>query len=389
MNQEKSMRRREFLAAGIALGCGLPSAVARGDVSSSIRNGFRGKRVADYDVNRAGVGRFSKFIVARKLLPRLEKFVGKQVEIDIVDVQFNFTEGPFVLREFASVAEVPQATTPLRMWARPSVEDPAAIDVFCTVTKPANCVDADGCPRISMRWAGHGGGNFKFSEHDDYGSGYTPRALNFGGENREPMHLIATPLAGSTTHGGVRVRAGETITHVFNKLPAAKGEFEATACAWFETKDGKTVVGQGRLSVDVPLAAPSADDKRNKLRIEAVVRQGGQGPVFAGRLCADGAAPRALYLRRGAKNSIPIGGLRVVDADGREIGCGHDWTAMEAKSEFQVAEQFERTELDRGGVPFQFRIGGYDLPGARRLEAMVLTEDGFEVVTIADKGAVP
>lgn len=344
------------------------------------RGTFRGV----YHVNRAGVGRFTFFIISKALKGQMAPYEGKYVEVEILKARQRIRSGPVIVDQIGKVTRLFDPSLKLKLQAVfPGTGGGKTIDVIYSlinVGKKDITINANDL-QIGVRC-------YSQSENDEaqddfFQTGYTRRQLSFRGSLLQRWNFISPMCPGERTHfntGKVLLRPGETAPFVLHGLDLKPGQYELAVTAVFyptPTKDEGVPVIAAQ-SLDVPL--PQHKRIQDKLLDAQVqVTHDDEWLVVDGRILGKPEAGVSLFTLSDRGQHFLPGLVQLYSSSGDLLPARLDWRRPDGP--------WRPIQVDREGLPFKFRVRHADRFSREKIAKIgfwTVTDRGIEKLTLAD-----
>ena len=336
-----------------------------------------------YHVNRAGVGKFSFFIVSKALKRQMAPYEGKYIEMEVLKARQPINPGPAIVDQIGKVRKFPDP--PLALKLKPvarAADGGHTMDVFYSVEnvgKKDITVNANALQIGVLSYSLPEGDG---AEDDFYQAGYTRHQLSFGGRLQQQRNFISSQQPGARTHfhtGKVLLRPGETIRFVLQSLDIKPGHHELVALATYSPTRHESITIRASQSIDTPL--PEQDEASSELlEAKTKVAHDDEWLVVEGRILSKSEEPVSLFtLSEQGQHFLP-GLIQLYSESGNIMPARVDWP--------QPDGLWKRVRVGQDGLPFKFRVrldDRFSREKVTRIGFWTLTEGGIEKLTLADE----
>jgi len=343
----------------------------------------QGKFRSVYHVNRAGVGRFSFFIISKALKKQMASYEGKYIEVEVLKARQPINPGPAIVDQIGKVTILSDPPLRLRLQTvSPGASGGKTIDVVYSLQNVGEkdiTVNANDL-QIGVRC-------YSQPENDEaqdslFQTGYTRRQLSFGGSSLQQWNFVSPMLPGERTHfytGKVLLQPSETAPFVLHGLDLKPGQYElAATAAYYPNKDEHIPVIAAQ-TLDVPL--PQQKGIQDGILDALVgVTHDDEWLVVEGRILSRPQAGVSLFTVPDRGRYFLSGLLQLYSNSGALLPAKLDWRRPDGP--------WRRIQVDREGVPFKFRVRHADRFSGEKIAQIgfwTVTDRGIERLTLADE----
>ncbi len=343
----------------------------------------KGKFRDVYQVNRAGVGRFYCFIIPKALKEQLAPYEGKYIELEVVKARQPVNPGPAIVDQIGKVTELPSPPLRLDLQAVPSATNTGkTIDVIYSLANVGKEEITFNASNLKVGVRGYRPSSNDERQDDFFLTGYTRRHLSFGETLLQRWNFISPMNPGESTHfctGNVLLQPGETVPFVLHHVELQPGQYELAGAASFYPTNDQTVPVVAAKSLDIPLTQPKRTHDAS-LEAQVQVTHDDEWLVVDGHVMGKAGAEVWLFtLSEGGKYLLP-GLVQLYAVSGDLLPAQLDWRRPDGA--------WRRTQVDREGLPFMFRIRQADRfssSSIKRIGFWTVTQRGIEQLTLADE----
>jgi hypothetical protein len=187
---------------------------------------------------------------------------------------------------------------------------------------------------------------------------------------------------GESTHfctGNVLLQPGETVPFVLHHVELQPGQYELAGAASFYPTNDQTVPVVAAKSLDIPLTQQKGTHDAS-LEAQVQVTHDDEWLVVDGHVMGKAGAEVWLFTLSDRKKYLLPGLVQLYAASGDLLPAQLDWRRPDGA--------WRRTQVDREGLPFMFRIRQADRfssSSIKRIGFWTVTQRGIEQLTLADE----
>jgi len=347
------------------------------------RGTFRGV----YHVNRAGVGKFSFFIIPKALKKQMASHEGRYIELEVLKARQPINPGPAIVDQIGKVARLSGPSLGLKLQPVPSAAKAGkVIDVIYSLVNVGNKDITIDVNDVQIGVRGYSQPPKDRAQDDMYQTGYTRRQLSFGGPLLQRWNFISPMHPGQRTHfhgGKVLLRPGETAPFVLHGITLKPGQYEVAAIAALRPTKGKRVPVMAAQSFDAPLP------RRKRIQdalldAQAQVTYDDEWLIVDGRIFRKANARVALFALSDRGVHFLPGLVQLYSSCGDLLPAKLDWRRPDGP--------WRRIQVGREGLRFKFRLRRADRFSRKRITKIgfwTVTDRGIEKLTLADALSAP
>lgn len=345
-----------------------------------------------YHVNRAGVGEFNSFIIAKSLQKELVGLENKWIEMEVPEIDQPINPGPGIIKKIGKVTELPGAPLEARFqFEKPTGTDEGMLDVICRLRNSSDReITFD--PRTYQLAISA----FDPSQQDDapddfYLTGYTLRQLSFRQTGSRRF---------GTYSRSILLRPGEEVPLAQRGLLLKPGSYEIVAKFAYGPPEHPAVPMMFAQSLDIPLAGAQAA-RPTTLEAKARASRDGDWIVVEGNILVKPGRETGIFTIPDGDRHFLNGSIRLYSDEGLVLSAEDDWqspngswnrarisTSVSTNEVWQSAEGlWQRTLADKEGVGFRFRVRHEDFFSSARVARIAfqtVADGGTENITLVD-----
>lgn len=335
-----------------------------------------------YHVNRAGVGRFSFFIIREVLKDQMAPYEGKYIELEVLKARQPINPGPAIVDRIGKVTRLPDPPMGITLRASSPAKDGGnTIDLICAIenVSEAEVIFNAGDLQVGVR-------GYSQPMQDDgpdqiFQTGYTRRQLSFGGPLPQPWNFISPMNPGERTHfytGEVLLRPGEAAPFVVHGVELPPGQHEMTAIAAFNRSRDERVPVMAAQALEIPLAERE-ETPGGLLEARAQVTYEDEWLAVEGHILGKSDAGVPFFTIPDGQYHFLPGLIQLYSGTGELLPARLDWRKPDGP--------WKQTRVDREGLPFRFRVRYSDHFSGTSIKGIglwTITQRGVEKLTLAD-----